>query len=89
MPAVGRLWPSDDDEDEKLALIIAHLNTDQNIDVLKPPRRCNCNPDNIATPIAASLGDVVTLGLLAWISDVLYNDYTVGGKSSPFSLFLP
>merc|ERR1712037_124672 len=28
---------------------------------------------------AASLGDVVTLGLLAWISDVLYNDYTVEG----------
>merc|ERR1712110_1305179 len=38
-------------------------------------RRFRCNPDNIATPIAASLGDVVTLGLLAWISDVLYNDY--------------
>merc|ERR1712241_489122 len=38
-----------------------------------------CNPDNIATPIAASLGDVVTLGLLAWISDVLYDDYNDGG----------
>jgi len=38
-------------------------------------RKCHCNPDNIATPIAASLGDVVTLGLLAWISDVLYNDF--------------
>merc|ERR1711936_1328034 len=36
-------------------------------------------PDNIATPIAASLGDVVTLGLLAWISDVLYFDYNAGG----------
>merc|ERR1712243_490064 len=38
-------------------------------------RKLRCNPDNIATPIAASLGDVVTLGLLAWISDVLYDDY--------------
>ena len=32
------------------------------------------NPDNVATPIAASLGDVTTLGLLAWIADILYND---------------
>merc|ERR1712192_144913 len=39
--------------------------------VIVGARRCRCNPDNIATPIAASLGDVVTLGLLAWISDVL------------------
>merc|ERR550525_1257972 len=47
--------------------------------VIVGARRCNCNPDNIATPIAASLGDVVTLGLLAWISDVLYVDYTLEG----------
>jgi len=47
--------------------------------VIVGARRCRCNPDNIATPIAASLGDVVTLGLLAWISDVLYNDYLVEG----------
>merc|ERR550532_3450006 len=37
-------------------------------------RKFRCNPDNIATPIAASLGDVTTLGLLAWIADILYND---------------
>jgi len=42
-------------------------------------RKCNCNPDNIATPIAASLGDITTLGLLAWISDILYTDYNTGG----------
>jgi len=30
------------------------------------------NPDNIATPIAASLGDVTTLGLLACIASFLY-----------------
>merc|ERR1712241_288559 len=47
--------------------------------VIVGARRCRCNPDNIATPIAASLGDVVTLGLLAWISDVLYFDYNAGG----------
>ena len=28
--------------------------------------------------LAPSLGDVVTLGLLAWISDVLYSDYLIG-----------
>merc|ERR1712025_1011873 len=47
--------------------------------VIVGSRKFRCNPDNIATPIAASLGDVVTLGLLAWISDVLYHDYNAGG----------
>jgi len=42
-------------------------------------RKVNCNPDNVATPIAASLGDITTLSLLAWISDILYTDYTTGG----------
>ena len=28
-------------------------------------RRVGVNPDNIATPVAAALGDLVTLGLLA------------------------
>ena len=37
-------------------------------------RKVNCNPDNVATPIAASLGDITTLSLLAWISDILYTD---------------
>lgn len=31
------------------------------------------NPDNVATPIAASLGDVTTLGILAGISKYLYD----------------
>ena len=35
-------------------------------------RKCNLNPDNIATPIAASLGDLVTLALLASISNFLH-----------------
>ncbi|XP_023241901.1 solute carrier family 41 member 1-like [Centruroides sculpturatus] len=30
--------------------------------------RCKINPDNIATPVAASLGDITTLGILALIA---------------------
>ena len=33
--------------------------------------KCNINPDNIATPIAASLGDLTTLLILAYLSDFL------------------
>ncbi|EDO45085.1 predicted protein [Nematostella vectensis] len=36
-------------------------------------RYCKINPDNVATPIAASLGDLTTLSLLSWISKFLYN----------------
>ncbi|XP_014217145.1 solute carrier family 41 member 1-like [Copidosoma floridanum] len=36
-------------------------------------RQFNINPDNVATPIAASLGDLTTLALLSWISSLLYN----------------
>lgn len=35
--------------------------------------RCKINPDNIATPVAASLGDVTTLGVLALIARELYS----------------
>ena len=31
------------------------------------------NPDNVATPIAASLGDLVTLGLLSLMAQGLYD----------------
>ncbi|ODN02600.1 Solute carrier family 41 member 2, partial [Orchesella cincta] len=34
--------------------------------------KCNVNPDNIATPVAASLGDITTLGLLAYTGSFLY-----------------
>lgn len=37
-------------------------------------KKLNINPDNIATPIAASLGDVTTLGLLAWLGSLLYQE---------------
>ena len=36
-------------------------------------RKCHVNPDNVATPIAASLGDLTTLALLALISQILWN----------------
>lgn len=35
-------------------------------------RRLGINPDNIATPIAASLGDLITLSLLAFVSSFFY-----------------
>ena len=35
------------------------------IGVIVASRKLNVNPDNVATPIAASLGDLVTLAILA------------------------
>ncbi|XP_013189704.2 solute carrier family 41 member 1 isoform X1 [Amyelois transitella] len=43
------------------------------IGVIVISRMININPDNIATPIAASLGDLSTLALLSWIASLLYN----------------
>jgi solute carrier family 41 len=37
-------------------------------------RRFSINPDNVATPIAASLGDLTTLALLAWSASLLWSD---------------
>ena len=37
--------------------------------VILASRACSVDPDNVATPIAASLGDLTTLGLLAWIGN--------------------
>nr|XP_039266189.1 solute carrier family 41 member 1-like [Styela clava] len=36
-------------------------------------RKCGINPDNVATPIAASLGDLTTLSLLSGIAQALYD----------------
>ena len=33
----------------------------------------NINPDNVATPIAASLGDLVTLAILAYTSSTIHD----------------
>ena len=39
--------------------------------VIAVSRRYNVNPDNVATPIAAALGDLVTLSLLAIVAHTL------------------
>ncbi|KAF3860017.1 hypothetical protein F7725_000272 [Dissostichus mawsoni] len=41
------------------------------IGVIIGSRKVGINPDNVATPIAASLGDLITLSLLATVSTVL------------------
>jgi solute carrier family 41 len=40
--------------------------------VIVSSRHCHINPDNVATPIAASLGDLTTLALLSWIASLLF-----------------
>ncbi|XP_010764581.1 solute carrier family 41 member 1-like [Notothenia coriiceps] len=42
------------------------------IGVIIGSRKVGINPDNVATPIAASLGDLITLSLLATVSTILY-----------------
>lgn len=44
------------------------------IGVIIASRKMGINPDNVATPIAASLGDLITLSLLAGISTGLYKE---------------
>ncbi|KAJ0174582.1 hypothetical protein K1T71_009690 [Dendrolimus kikuchii] len=46
------------------------------IGVIVVSKKMNINPDNIATPIAASLGDLTTLALLSWIASLLFK--TIG-----------
>jgi solute carrier family 41 len=56
-------------------------------------RKCNINPDNVATPIAASLGDLITLSLLSWISSLLFahiEDRWISGTIiGAYILFIP
>ncbi|XP_041837278.1 solute carrier family 41 member 3-like isoform X2 [Melanotaenia boesemani] len=40
--------------------------------VIVGSRKMGINPDNVATPIAASLGDLITLSLLAGVSSVFF-----------------
>ncbi|XP_039756347.1 solute carrier family 41 member 1-like [Pararge aegeria] len=42
------------------------------IGVIVVSKKININPDNVATPIAASLGDLTTLALLSWIASLLF-----------------
>ncbi|XP_010606359.1 solute carrier family 41 member 3 isoform X4 [Fukomys damarensis] len=56
-------------------------------------RKLGVNPDNIATPIAASLGDLITLSILALVSSFFYRHKGVGGnlvaiQTSRISTFL-
>ncbi|XP_077132745.1 solute carrier family 41 member 3 isoform X1 [Ranitomeya variabilis] len=43
------------------------------VGVIIASRKLGINPDNVATPIAASLGDLITLSLLAGISSTLFS----------------
>lgn len=43
------------------------------IGVIIGSKKLGINPDNVATPIAASLGDLITLSLLAAVSSTLYD----------------
>ncbi len=49
------------------------------IAIVMASHRFHINPDNVATPIAASLGDLITLSLLSSIAHGLYQ---IKGESS-------
>ena len=62
--------------------------------VILSSRKFKINPDNVATPIAASLGDLVTLSLLSWIASLLFNDHAQDGWLAPtiigcYGAFIP
>lgn len=50
-------------------------------------RKVGINPDNVATPIAASLGDLITLSLLAGVSSLFF--CYRGGKISRYTKRAP
>lgn len=43
------------------------------VGVIVGSKKTGINPDNVATPIVASFGDLITLAILAWISQGLYS----------------
>ncbi|KAI1892462.1 hypothetical protein AGOR_G00133610 [Albula goreensis] len=53
------------------------------IGVIIGSRRVGINPDNVATPIAASLGDLITLALLAGVSTGLYKQLRLNAYINP------
>uniref|UniRef100_A0A8C9YM03 Solute carrier family 41 member n=1 Tax=Sander lucioperca TaxID=283035 RepID=A0A8C9YM03_SANLU len=53
------------------------------IGVIIASRKVGINPDNVATPIAASLGDLITLSLLAGISTGLYKELDDNDYANP------
>lgn len=42
------------------------------IAVIMASHRCKLNPDNLATPLAASIGDVVSISVLSTIASSLF-----------------
>lgn len=42
--------------------------------VILSSHRFKMNPDNLATPLAASIGDVVSLSLLSLLASMLYEN---------------
>jgi len=48
------------------------------VGVILLAKHFKCDPDNVATPIAASLGDVTTLGLLAGVANFLHAEMLAG-----------
>merc|ERR1719186_2253166 len=46
--------------------------------VIVGARKLNINPDNVATPIAAALGDITSLGLLAHLVSALHKEVSAG-----------
>ncbi|TTB41855.1 Solute carrier family 41 member 1 [Bagarius yarrelli] len=53
------------------------------IGVIIGSRKVGINPDNVATPIAASLGDLITLALLSGISTGLYKELDYNDYANP------
>ncbi|KAM9444088.1 solute carrier family 41 member 1 [Clarias gariepinus] len=53
------------------------------IGVIIGSRKVGINPDNVATPIAASLGDLITLALLSGISTGLYQELEYNDYANP------
>lgn len=47
--------------------------------------RCKMNPDNLATPLAASFGDVVSISMLSTIASALFDRMT---GSIPWILYI-
>lgn len=53
-------------------LIFVHSSGLVMVAVIVGSRKAGINPDNVATPIAASLGDLITLSLLAGVSSFFF-----------------
>lgn len=53
-------------------LIFVHSSGLVMVAVIIGSRKAGINPDNVATPIAASLGDLITLSLLAGVSSFFF-----------------